>query len=63
MTRRSSFTQNEVVRAVKGAKAAGLDIAKVIAGKHGIEIITVQGAKQNANESNSWDRVLGDETD
>lgn len=58
--RRSAFTQDDVKRAVKGALAAGLPIAKVVAGAHGIEIITVSGAAADIPETDSWADVGND---
>lgn len=57
MNRRPTFTQNEVKRAVKGAQAAGLEIAKVIATEHGIQIVT-RDDKAEEDADNSWDPVL-----
>jgi len=59
----SIFRQSDVTRAIKGAAAAGVDIARIAridkAGK--IVIITVNGAdardQPGATEANEWDRV------
>jgi hypothetical protein len=61
----SIFRQSDVTRAIKGAAAAGVDIAQIArieidkAGK--IVIITVNGAdardQPGATEANEWDRV------
>lgn len=58
-TRRQSFTQSDVVRAVKGVLAAGLSVYRVIATERGVEIVTAEGVAAEARE-NEWDEVLDD---
>jgi hypothetical protein len=55
----STFRQNDVTRAIKATKAAGVDIARIEIAKDGrIIIITpVEAAQIGAEEENSWDGV------
>jgi hypothetical protein len=55
----STFRQNDVTRAIKATKAAGIDIARIEIAKDGrIIIITpVEAAQIGAEEENSWDGV------
>ncbi|MBI2715695.1 MAG: hypothetical protein HYX37_14775 [Rhizobiales bacterium] len=60
----STFRQNDVTRAVKGAVAAGVEIAQVEIGKDG-KIIIVTGKPKScaeisdaAKSDNEWDSVL-----
>jgi DUF1009 family protein len=55
----STFRQNDVTRAIKATKAAGIDIARTEIAKDGrIIIITpVEAAQIGAEEENSWDGV------
>ncbi len=64
----SNFRQNDVTRALKGARAAGVEIARVEIGKDG-QIIVVAGKPETAYaasaegvasggaEKNEWDGV------
>jgi hypothetical protein len=60
MTRAPSiFRQQDVTKAIKATKAAGVDIARIEIAKDGrIVIITAtEAARVGAGEENSWDRV------
>lgn len=59
MTRKSTFTQHELTKAIKGALDAGLSIAKVRASSKGIEIITPDGTDHEGK--NTWDDLCDDE--
>jgi hypothetical protein len=57
----SAFRQRDVTRAIRGAVAAGVDIARVEVTKAGTIVIvpTAAAAAQNgeSTETNEWDRV------
>ena len=54
-----TFRQQDLVRALKGAKAAGIDVARVEIDKSGkIVIVTGEGEPQDG-ERNEWDEVNG----
>jgi hypothetical protein len=57
-----TFRQNDLVRALKGARAAGLDVARVEIDKAGkIVIVTEQGSTSLTEPSeNPWDEVLNE---
>lgn len=56
-TRRASFTQSDVTRAIKGAQAAGLDLARVeIDRQTGLIVIVPDGKASGA--VNPWDEAL-----
>lgn len=51
-----AFTQSDVTRAVKGAKAAGLPVARVQIGKDGsITIETGKPPEPDETARNEWD--------
>ena len=56
--RRVAFTKADLSRAVKGVKAAGVDVARVEIGPDG-RIVVVAGAAERlrANVENEWDNV------
>jgi hypothetical protein len=55
----STFRQQDVTRAIKATKAAGVDIARIEIAKDGrIAIITATEAAQvEVAEDNEWDRI------
>jgi len=55
----STFRQNDVTRAVKAVRCAGVEIARVEIAKDGkIVIITAaEAARIGTGEENSWDRA------
>jgi hypothetical protein len=55
----SIFRQQDVTKAIKATKAAGVDIVRIEIAKDGrIAIITAtEAARIGAEEENSWDRV------
>lgn len=56
--RRTTFTKAELSRAVRGVKAAGVDVARVEIGPDG-KIIVVAGSAERLrqNNENEWDNV------
>lgn len=58
--RAAPFKQADVTRALKGAKAAGMKVRKVIATAHGVELEFDDGTKPKRSE-NTFDEVLDDE--
>lgn len=60
MNRRAIFTQADITRAVKGAKAAGLTIARVIARPDGVEIFTADNAHEPPPAGDDLDRELAE---
>jgi hypothetical protein len=55
----STFRQQDVTRAIKATKAAGVNIAKIEidrTGKIAIMVAT-EAAKGGAEEGNEWDRI------
>lgn len=63
MPRIVAFKQADITRAVKGALAAGLTIARVIARPDGVEIVTAAHQEQSDDGANPWDKVLSNVTD
>ena len=55
-----TFRQRDVAAAIKAAKAAGLEVARVEVDKTGkIVVVTIKGAA--ASPDNEWDTVLTQE--
>ena len=60
MTRPAHFRQSDVTRAVKGVRAAGMDVQRVEIGADG-QIVLIIGANNDTSDArNSWDSVLDD---
>jgi hypothetical protein len=55
MTARTSFKQDDVSRAVKGVKAAGLQVARVVVVEGRIEVIV---GEPDSEKVNPLDRLL-----
>lgn len=55
--RRASFTQADVTRAIKGAVAAGMELARVEIDRHTGQIVIVPDGK-DSGAANEWDEVL-----
>jgi hypothetical protein len=56
---RCTFRQTDVTRAIKGARAAGIDVARIEIEKDGrIVILPTQSA--STPPRNEWDEALGD---
>lgn len=55
--RRAAFTKADLSRAVKGVKAAGVDVARVEIGPDGKIVVVAEcvGSKAPATERNEWD--------
>jgi hypothetical protein len=55
----STFRQLDVTRAIKAAKAAGVDIGRIEIANDGRIVIIAAGAQASggAEETNEWDRV------
>jgi hypothetical protein len=60
MARLTAFKQADVTRAVKGALAAGLTIARVIARPDGVEIIAAGSAQEPPPVGDDLDRELAE---
>jgi hypothetical protein len=64
MRKPSTFRQSDLTRAVKGMKAAGVEIAGAVIGNGRIVVVArtpveaSQPAKPNEGTSNPWDEVL-----
>lgn len=58
--RNATFKQIDVTRAVKGALAAGIIVAEVIATKDGVRIISQAGRPAPLSGANPWDEVFDD---
>jgi hypothetical protein len=57
---RCTFRQCDVTRAIRGAQAAGVEIARVEIGKDGkIVILPMQSAPALEAARNEWDEVPG----
>jgi hypothetical protein len=56
--RAATFRQADVTRAVKGAQAAGLQVAEVIASKEGVRIIAAGGESDKRTGDQSSDDEL-----
>lgn len=63
MPRLTALNQADITRAVKGALAAGLTIARVIARPDGVEIITSDSHEKTEDGANPWDKVLSNDPD
>jgi hypothetical protein len=56
----STFKQTDLTRAIKGARAAGIDVARIELNKNGrIIIVPIQTATASEIIRNEWDDVLG----
>ena len=55
VTARAAFKQDDVTRAIKGVRAAGLDVARVEIQEG--RIVVLIGEQANANEPNPLDRL------
>ena len=54
----SSFRQQDVTRAVKAVRQAGVEVARVEVDKSGkIVIITADAALEDKQEGNEWDSI------
>ncbi len=61
MTRPAVFTQADIAKLLKGAKAAGMTVASVEIDRSGKIVARFGGAGAAASaETNEWDEVLGD---
>jgi hypothetical protein len=60
MTRRASFRQSDLTKAIKGVAAAGLQVARAeidpASGKI-LVVIGVPSAEEEASSLNPWDKV------
>jgi hypothetical protein len=57
---RCTFRQTDVTRAIKGARAAGIDVARIEIGNDGkIVILPMQSAPALEAARNEWDEVPG----
>jgi len=54
---RGRFTQADVVRALRGAKEAGLDVVRIEIDRDG-KIVVITGKPTEASAINEWDKVL-----
>jgi hypothetical protein len=55
---RCTFRQRDLTRALRGAKAAGVDVAEVRVTKDGTIVIVPAQALTAAAEANEWDEVV-----
>jgi hypothetical protein len=53
----ANFRQADVVRALRAAKAAGVDIARIEIDPNGKIVIVTAGEPVDRSEDNAWDRV------
>jgi len=57
-----TFKQRDLTRAIKGARAAGIDVARVVIDKQGrISIEIARGGSEVATE-NPWDQAVAEVT-
>jgi hypothetical protein len=55
---RCTFRQRDVTRAIRGARAAGIDVARIEIGNDGkIVILPTQSAAAPETARNEWDEV------
>lgn len=56
MARRTlAFTQGDVIRAVKGAKSAGMEVARVEIGKDGTIVLLTSGGDKAPQPESAFD--------
>jgi hypothetical protein len=56
----ATFRQSDLTRAIKGARAAGIDVARIEIGNDGkIVILPTQPGMALEIAQNEWDEVLG----
>jgi hypothetical protein len=60
MPRIAALKQADITRAVKGALAAGLTIARIIARPDGVEIVTADSAHEPPQMGDDLDRELAE---
>jgi hypothetical protein len=53
----AAFRQADVVRAIRAAKAAGVDIRRIEIDPNGKIVIIVGNGEPDQREENEWDRV------
>jgi hypothetical protein len=63
MTRPSPFKQADVTRALRAAKAAGLNVARFEIGADGRIVVEATGRGGAVGTTNPWDEVLSDVAD
>jgi hypothetical protein len=56
----STFKQQDLTRALKAARAAGVEVARFEIENGKIVIVTGKPADNNATNTNPWDEVLTD---
>ena len=56
----STFRQTDLKRAIKGATAAGFDVARIEINRDGVSLIVVPGklSEVGTTQANEWDEVL-----
>lgn len=57
MSRKASFQESDLSRALRAARKAGLDVARVEIDKDG-KIVLVTGEPETVVRTNEWDSVL-----
>lgn len=55
--RRAAFTKADLSRAVKGVKAAGVNVARVEIGPDGKIVVVAGAAEKPVGTENEWDNV------
>ncbi|MFC3705651.1 hypothetical protein ACFOOL_12885 [Devosia honganensis] len=58
MTRPAAFTQGDISKLLKGAKAAGMEVRRVVIDRTGRIVADFAGSPDDGTEPNEWDVVF-----
>jgi hypothetical protein len=61
MTKAAVFTQGDISKLLKGAKAAGVTVKRVVIDRSGRIVADLAGAEDDAQPVNEWDVVFNAE--
>jgi hypothetical protein len=61
MTKAAVFTQGDISKLLKGAKAAGMSVKRVVIDRSGRIVADFGGTEEDAQPANEWDVVFNAE--